>query len=284
MAKRNQGGDPFTFWLVALLFMLTIGRDKSVHLTKGSNETRFDTRSRLGRELNIKIDAAESALNEIGSNIVNVRDSVSQSLPNWRSEFDRWVKYRSARLGWNQAMIAFVISVVLFYAVSIFYIAEFLLVQSLLIWNPFPNLLVGPLFAAVLVSYAVFGASLALHRQRLPNFLDGPKSDVWYSLEAKWSSRTDVNRFFMPESAHTESGRKEVAEHTIADSSAWYDVLGVSPAASPEQIKAAYREAMKSYHSDRVAGLGQKLRNLAEEESKRINVAYDMAKSLRGFR
>ena len=33
---------------------------------------------------------------------------------------------------------------------------------------------------------------------------------------------------------------------------------------------------MKEYHPDKVAGLGERLRNLAEEEAKRINLALEL--------
>ena len=36
---------------------------------------------------------------------------------------------------------------------------------------------------------------------------------------------------------------------------------------------------MSSYHPDKVSGLGEKLRKVAEEESKLINVAYQTLKS-----
>ena len=60
-------------------------------------------------------------------------------------------------------------------------------------------------------------------------------------------------------------------------------MLGVAPNATAAEIKAAYREAIKAYHSDKVASLGKKLRELAEEESKRINVAYDKARKEKCF-
>ena len=63
----------------------------------------------------------------------------------------------------------------------------------------------------------------------------------------------------------------------------WYEVLSVPPDATRESIKSAYREAMRTYHPDTVARLGQKLRDLAEQESKRINEAYSEARAERGF-
>jgi DnaJ-class molecular chaperone len=50
-----------------------------------------------------------------------------------------------------------------------------------------------------------------------------------------------------------------------------YERLGVSETASPEQIKRAYRAAMKRIHPDRV---GQAERAVAEDEAKRVNLAF----------
>jgi len=57
------------------------------------------------------------------------------------------------------------------------------------------------------------------------------------------------------------------------------EVLGITADASPEQIKAAYREKCKQYHPDLVANLGPKLQRLAEDELKRINAAYETLKA-----
>jgi DnaJ-domain-containing protein 1 len=61
----------------------------------------------------------------------------------------------------------------------------------------------------------------------------------------------------------------------------WFEVLEVAPAASLEEIKAAYRSKISSYHPDRVASLGWEFRKLAEERSKMINEAYSTATRLR---
>lgn len=51
-------------------------------------------------------------------------------------------------------------------------------------------------------------------------------------------------------------------------------VLGVSPDASPDEIKQAYRRLMKEHHPDRVAGMNPASQAQAEERSKEINHAY----------
>ena len=54
-----------------------------------------------------------------------------------------------------------------------------------------------------------------------------------------------------------------------------YVVLQVSPTATVQEIKSAFRKRMQEYHPNRVASLGVHLRALAEEQTKQINRAYD---------
>ncbi|OAI56795.1 hypothetical protein AYO49_03640 [Verrucomicrobiaceae bacterium SCGC AG-212-N21] len=58
----------------------------------------------------------------------------------------------------------------------------------------------------------------------------------------------------------------------------WWKVLGVSPSASAQKIKAAYRARMHESHPDKVAHLSPALRRAAEREAKRINDAYERAR------
>jgi len=55
-----------------------------------------------------------------------------------------------------------------------------------------------------------------------------------------------------------------------------YQVLGVSPNASRQEIRNARKARALEYHPDRVANLGQKLKQVAEEETRMINAAYEM--------
>ncbi len=74
--------------------------------------------------------------------------------------------------------------------------------------------------------------------------------------------------------------RGDVPEENAADvdDADPYRVLGVARGASPVEITAAFRDKMKQYHPDRVAGLGEELQKMAHDKSIEIRRAYDLLK------
>jgi len=65
---------------------------------------------------------------------------------------------------------------------------------------------------------------------------------------------------------------------------AYRETLELAPGElDPDAIRAAYVQRMREYHPDRVAGLGVKIRRLAEEETKQINEAYGFFRQRLGF-
>ena len=62
-----------------------------------------------------------------------------------------------------------------------------------------------------------------------------------------------------------------------------YDLLGVSPGASPEELKVAYRDLAKVWHPDRFLH-DPRLQEKAQEKLKEINEAYDQLRSGRAKR
>jgi DnaJ like chaperone protein len=64
-----------------------------------------------------------------------------------------------------------------------------------------------------------------------------------------------------------------------------YAALGVSPDATPAEIKRAYRKLISQNHPDKLAarGLPESMRAVAEERSREINTAYDLIKDARGI-
>ncbi len=98
--------------------------------------------------------------------------------------------------------------------------------------------------------------------------------ESWASDKDRW-----LNGDFAPVQEAEDS--EDVLENDKQETE--YDLLGVSEDVSVEEIKKAYYQKMKEYHPDKMAGLGEKLKALALEESQKINQAFDAIKAKRGF-
>ena len=61
----------------------------------------------------------------------------------------------------------------------------------------------------------------------------------------------------------------------------YYDILGVSKTASPEEVKKAYRRMAMKYHPDKVAPLGEEVQKSAQEKFRSVNEAYETIKKER---
>lgn len=57
----------------------------------------------------------------------------------------------------------------------------------------------------------------------------------------------------------------------------WYEILGVAPEASVDEIRACYTRLMKLYHPDRVHGLAPEYERISQAKSKDLNRAYAQA-------
>lgn len=62
-----------------------------------------------------------------------------------------------------------------------------------------------------------------------------------------------------------------------------YKVLGVSPSASDDEVKRAYRRLALEHHPDKVSALGEDIRKAAEKKFQEINAAKDKIWKARGL-
>ncbi|MCB0481181.1 MAG: TerB family tellurite resistance protein [Flavobacteriales bacterium] len=62
------------------------------------------------------------------------------------------------------------------------------------------------------------------------------------------------------------------------DSATYYDILGLDPNCTDDEIKKAYRKLATKYHPDMVAQLGEEHQNAAKEKFQKIVDAYEKVK------
>jgi DnaJ like chaperone protein len=81
---------------------------------------------------------------------------------------------------------------------------------------------------------------------------------------------------------HGQRPRAQSARVSLADA---YTVLNVSPQASDEQIKKAYRRLLSQHHPDKLVakGLPEEMMKLASERTHQIRSAYEAIREKHGF-
>ena len=257
------------------------GRRAGRQTTLGSGATRFDSRSQGSRSLNESLDAADGVIGSIEFIIKNAVEETSSAINEYQTSFARWVRRRAAARACIAALVTG--SVVAYVAQSqTDDVSDF----AGLFWCPAPIHHEAAIwfFLSATPTFLLFYAFRGRRLIRRSNIQLG-------SLSAKWSTNS-IEDYIEPLDAPTETLREDFSQSEashedsaspIAESADWDAVLGVSSDASPDTIRDAYRKAMKDYHPDRVAGLGEKLRVVAEEETKRYNAAYQEARAARGF-
>ena len=62
-----------------------------------------------------------------------------------------------------------------------------------------------------------------------------------------------------------------------------YKILGISPNATNDEVKAAYRKMALKHHPDRVSSLGDDIREAAEKKFQEINIAKERIYKARGL-
>jgi hypothetical protein len=108
----------------------------------------------------------------------------------------------------------------------------------------------------------------------------GLRRECWLEFRAlKELANSDPDE--MIDQPHSEEAAQDSSQQADASTGdedpGWSTVLGLSPSATMEEVKEAYKALIKQSHPDRVHGMSAAFQNLAESETKRINAAYRQA-------
>jgi len=111
-------------------------------------------------------------------------------------------------------------------------------------------------------------------RVRLP--LQGKKGKCVACLSSFSISMDEHGNLKVDKETDDTESKASQGRSTIAG---YFKVLGIEPSATPDEVRAAYKRKIREYHPDKVWGLGEKLKQVADAESKAINAAYTALKS-----
>ncbi|MCQ2190229.1 MAG: TerB family tellurite resistance protein [Paludibacteraceae bacterium] len=106
-------------------------------------------------------------------------------------------------------------------------------------------------------------------------------SNQEYRRENDDSSNDKFNHREDSYNEKSESSNLKYYDKSLKES---FDILGVNPDASDEEVKKAYRALAIQYHPDNAASLGDEAIRQATETMKQINVAWDVVKMARGIK
>lgn len=105
-----------------------------------------------------------------------------------------------------------------------------------------------------------------------------PACSAKFDLSVDGSGKVQIDQAQRREKRYGDN-REEPKARSGESTADYYAVLGVAPTATPDEVRTAYRKKIREYHPDRVAGLGEKLQEMANDESRSINKAYSMLKA-----
>jgi len=99
---------------------------------------------------------------------------------------------------------------------------------------------------------------------------------VRYFYLQRQRRRADERRSSTTSSREERRERQNTEDRDRTDHNAQnpYEVLGLQPGASTEEVKKAYRQLAGKYHPDKVSHLGDEFQKLAEVRFKQIQAAY----------
>lgn len=106
------------------------------------------------------------------------------------------------------------------------------------------------------------------------DFAFGVASRTAKKLHAEYQAGKDGR----PSPAEAQRRRPTPAPATRPAVPPWWEVLRVPRGSTLKEIAAAYRDGISKNHPDKVAHLSDKLRQVAEYETRRLNAAYEEAK------
>lgn len=104
------------------------------------------------------------------------------------------------------------------------------------------------------------------------------------SLKSMFLGYSSQNNYYdYSGQGYSNSGSNSYSSSNYSNLDNDYKILEISPDASDDEVKKAYRKAAMKHHPDKVSHLGEEVRKAAEEKFAKLNQAYERIKKSRGM-
>jgi hypothetical protein len=246
---------------------------------------RYKHRKKVGRKFAEELDDLQAYAAHIRSTIIRLRCRPIQ-------RFKSWLHINCSRFALSRSLTCCFLVLAMLTARSYLFEQHILFEQKALLeqvsaeamdtvfqgflaWQPVVDRMlsanpIGASLLAVVTPVFYFYRRLKLRREHGRQF-----------RRLKQFAGTDPDRLI-----HQAPVGKDAPDETIevsaeiAGERTWFSVLGVSPSATIDEVKQAYKVQVKQNHPDRVHDMSPLFRELAEAETKKLNAAYEEASML----
>lgn len=242
-------------------------------VARRSSDGRFDGRGK-GRTLNGKLSKLDRLFETVTDEIWSERTDAAERDQRRNDEDED----RKDRHGWiincRCALAAYVLVLLLVWFTPWSSAVSAYVEKS--IWFDLPQLrlLYGPMAIATALAAVQIAVFWTIHQNRWKAAIDTNSID--------WDYENDIEEFTQADDPLDFDGAADSQDECDEDAGdeaveTPYEVLGIQPTASRDEIVSAYRGLVKQYHPDLLRSFGPKLRDLAEQETQRLNWAKDEA-------
>jgi hypothetical protein len=258
------------------LYEKVFDRLKAIYLEGQPPRVTWAARRRhckkMRRKFSDEVEELQAYAHDLRLTILRLRSRPVQ-------RFNRWTHDVSSRFAFSRSLSASLLLVVIMAAA--FYFCEQPVwtdgfnssLEVFVLWKPFDEMLHPSWMTVSLISVATpisyFARRAKLHRAHA----------LQLRLLKEFAATDPDQLIYQPRMADEASEDAAAAPLEIIDEQAWFELLGVSPSASMDEVKQAYKLRIKQNHPDRVHDMSPIFRKLADAETKKLNAAYGEAVS-----
>ena len=249
------------------------------------DQSRFDERKPQAKRINARLDKMDVQLAQVGTQIDALSSPVIGRYNDWLKRAQRWRFWKSGTVAFGVSLCVYAVTLGILFLLHPSWVentSAFVFKYSWLSWPNNAHAKYGANLVAFIIAAPVTLLVWMIQLNQIEISLPDEAAfrSLWYmddEDEGVDQPRSDAeSSMFDSENVEAdEQAETPPVEDPAEEAPAWYSVLGVPANASADEINSAYRAQIKQYHPDKVAGMGPKIREVAEEQTRLLNAARE---------